>query len=245
MTEQQWLAATDPEPMLEWLRGSGTASERQLRLFACACARQVWSLVTDERSRNAVAVAERYADGRATEAERQAASAAVPCVYGDPDDVTNPENIAAFGTEVAACAAFGADDYPPLATYAVTCAIAAARAAANAAACAASSPHRADPAVAESIADRAYRQVLESAAALLRDIIQPFRPAQPDPAWLTPDVVALAVGTYDKHAFARLPDLADALERRGCGNAELLAHLRGPGPHVRGCAALDAVLGRA
>src|SRR6516164_7753143 len=39
MTESEWLAATDPEPMLAFLRGK--ASERKLRLFACACCRGV------------------------------------------------------------------------------------------------------------------------------------------------------------------------------------------------------------
>jgi hypothetical protein len=38
--------------------------------------------------------------------------------------------------------------------------------------------------------------------------------------------------------------LADALEEAGCREAELLAHLRGPGPHFRGCWGLDLVLGR-
>ena len=43
---------------------------------------------------------------------------------------------------------------------------------------------------------------------------------------------------------ARLAVLADALERSGCTDAELLGHLRGPGPHVRGCWAVDLLLGR-
>ena len=42
----------------------------------------------------------------------------------------------------------------------------------------------------------------------------------------------------------RLPILADALEDAGCGDVDILAHLRGPGPHVRGCWAVDPLLGR-
>src|SRR5262245_2367882 len=61
MTEQEWLCGTRPVRMLRFL---GTRlGERKLRLFACACARRVWHLLTDERSRKAVEVAERHADG--------------------------------------------------------------------------------------------------------------------------------------------------------------------------------------
>jgi hypothetical protein len=39
--------------------------------------------------------------------------------------------------------------------------------------------------------------------------------------------------------------LADALEEGGCAGAEVVAHLRAPGPHMRGCWAVDYVLGKA
>ena len=63
MTEAGWLAGIDPCPMLEFVRGK--ASERKLRLFACACCRQVWRLFPDESCRQAVRVAELFADGSA------------------------------------------------------------------------------------------------------------------------------------------------------------------------------------
>ena len=91
-------------------------------------------------------------------------------------------------------------------------------------------------------------------AGLLRDILgNPFRPATRNPAWLTWSggaVVNLARATYEHRALpegtldpTRLAVLADALLDAGCGDAELLGHLRAPGPHVRGCHAVDALLG--
>jgi hypothetical protein len=62
--------------------------------------------------------------------------------------------------------------------------------------------------------------------------------------WLTPKVKTLAQTIYDKRAFDRLPILADALEEAGCDNAEMIAHCRGPGPHVRGCWVVDLISGR-
>ena len=67
MTEAEWLACTDPTPMLEFLRGK--ASDGKLQLLACACCRSVWQRLSNERSRNGVVAAENYADGRVTLAE--------------------------------------------------------------------------------------------------------------------------------------------------------------------------------
>jgi hypothetical protein len=41
-----------------------------------------------------------------------------------------------------------------------------------------------------------------------------------------------------------MPILGDALEEAGCTDADILAHLRSPGPHVRGCWILDLILGK-
>jgi len=75
MTEAEWLAATDPWPMLEFLRTSGRASKRQFRLLACACVRRVWHLLRDERSRGVVEAAETCADGQSSEEQVNAAGA--------------------------------------------------------------------------------------------------------------------------------------------------------------------------
>jgi hypothetical protein len=83
---------------------------------------------------------------------------------------------------------------------------------------------------------------------LAREVFgNPFRLAALDPAWLAWEggtVVKLAQAVYDDRAFDCLPVLADALEEAGCTNSDILAHLRGPGPHVRGCWVLDLLLGK-
>jgi hypothetical protein len=70
MTEDQWLHATNPEVILFAFTRSKiarrVASLRKLRLFACACCRRIWKRLTDQRSQQAVTVAEQYADGQVT-----------------------------------------------------------------------------------------------------------------------------------------------------------------------------------
>jgi hypothetical protein len=66
MTEEQWLVSNEPELMLTALSG---ASDRKMRLFACAVARCLWSVLLDRSSREAVEVAERFAEGQASFAQ--------------------------------------------------------------------------------------------------------------------------------------------------------------------------------
>jgi hypothetical protein len=70
VTEQEWLGSTKLELMLAYL--DGKVSERKFRLTECAFHRRFWHLLSDERSRQAVEVAERYADGAATRKELKA-----------------------------------------------------------------------------------------------------------------------------------------------------------------------------
>jgi hypothetical protein len=65
-------------------------------------------------------------------------------------------------------------------------------------------------------------------------------------SWQGGTVVKLAAGVYQERDFTqeRLGVLADAAEEAGLDDAELLAHLGSPGPHVRGCHVIDLLLGR-
>jgi hypothetical protein len=75
MSEVAWHSASNPRPMLSSLVGA--ASDRKLRLFAVACCRRIWHLVPDDRYRQAVDVAEQFAEGLAAGEELDAAGAAV------------------------------------------------------------------------------------------------------------------------------------------------------------------------
>jgi hypothetical protein len=86
-------------------------------------------------------------------------------------------------------------------------------------------------------------------AALLRDVYgNPFRPVSSLPAyilaWNDRTVPRISEGIYEERAFDRLPVLHDALLDAGCEDEALLAHCRSEGPHVRGCWAVDLMLGK-
>ena len=87
---------------------------------------------------------------------------------------------------------------------------------------------------------------------LLRDIFAyPCHPPTIDLSWQTNKAVNLAQAIYDDRQLpsghldtARLSILADALEEAGCTNAEILDHCRSDWLHVKGCWAVDLILGK-
>src|SRR5262245_49368655 len=76
MTEAEWLACEDPERMLAFLQGK--ASDRKLRLFACALARGGFLWLDNVADVAALEVAERHANGAATPDELRAAHVRAP-----------------------------------------------------------------------------------------------------------------------------------------------------------------------
>jgi hypothetical protein len=84
--------------------------------------------------------------------------------------------------------------------------------------------------------------------ALIADLLgNPFQTIEIKQSWLEWNcgaVGAIAQTTYDDLAFGDMPILADALESAGCTHSDLLTHCRDGAFHVRGCWALDLLLGK-
>ncbi len=217
MTEAEWDACADPKPMLEFLRGK--ASERKLRLFACACCRLIWDILPDQRSRRAVEVAEAYADGATDEDRLHAAWLAAREVSDTSQGAVWQRTAARAAQATAAGLAEEASRYSGVAAALAS----------------------SQPAVVS-------RQGRERHAGMLRCVIgNPFRRVAPDPAWVAWNdgtVRKMAQAVYDERAFDRLPLLADALEDAGCTDAAVLSHCRGPGEYACGCWVVDLVLGK-
>ena len=254
MTEAEWLAAANPEPMLKFL--GDRASDRKRRLFACACCRRHWHWVEGTASAKAVEVAERFADGRAPEkklaAARRAAQVDAGQFYSEFRQIRGVEPYIAH-MHASACADAAQTMSAGRRVRAIDV---------GAAVYAAQTYAHEVTGSAESTGDWGdhFRAEVAAQAAVVRDVFgNPFRPVRFDPAWRTADVTLLAEGIYNERAFDRSPILADALQDAGCNAADLLAHLRdpslipwdrpdgAPGPppvcHARGCWALDLVLG--
>jgi hypothetical protein len=218
--------------MLNFLRIADRASERKLRLFAAACCRRIWPLLSAARARKAVVVAEGFADGRATRrqllnARSRARQAAVDAV----ERSARSRWPVALSASRLSVAEFACDlDRGRLS--------AACEAAASAAA-----------AAADGGGVEALRRERTAQSVVLRDVFGPlaFRPVHIEPDWLRwswATVPAIAGHIYQERAFQELPILADALTDAGCDNQEVIDHCRHEGPHVRGCWVVDLLLGR-
>jgi hypothetical protein len=242
VTEAEWLACTDPKPMESFL--IGRVSQRKWQLLACACCRRVWHLFVDERSRQGIEAVEQFADGQINrKGLRQAGSAAYQA-WWDVEPRDDHEDHPRSDPHTRRACFHAANAVVRLTGTGDGCW-------ADGFDTAASEVRRAvwfapaeDQRTAEADEHKAQCD-------LIRELIRnPFRRVTVPTACQTPQVVGLAQAAYDERQLpsghldpARLAVLADALEDAGCTDPDLLAHLRGPGPHVRGCWALSLVLG--
>lgn len=257
MTEQEWLASDDAAAMIRWLTAAGAdwniaseaararsrlAGDRKLRLFACACARLVWDRLKHPELREAVEYGEEFADGVSDRMVTGYSEAGRIAERGG----LGPDALAAAWMARVCCMRHGTGtfglDWPGQVGTAAKSLLGAGAAA-----------------LLREVAGNPFRpmQVMESnvwrgsSVALLDPIIV-------QRGWLTPTVLSMAQYAYDERPadgtldWRRLAILADALEEAGCDNAALLQHLRPTcdgrlvedHTHVRGCWAVDLLLGR-
>jgi hypothetical protein len=238
VTEAEWLVCDNPLAPLAFL--AARATDRKLRLFLCACCARVLDGTPPHRRlfrgsypgsfqklERALSVVEQFAEGLVgcdalAEARRDA-----------EDSVYVPRSIdygGETGLDYEAAAVVAAAVEHPVAEDVI-------------AAC----WRATDSQSARTPEGEGSRRPEEARwqAMVFRDVIgNPFRPITFSPKWRTPTAVALADQMCESRDFSAMPILADALEEAGCTARSVLEHLRGPGPHVRGCWPLDLLLRR-
>jgi len=222
MTEAEWQASEDTDELIAWVLPR--AGQHEMALFAAACCRRCWGLLAAKESRDAVQVAERFADGGADhwqcgEAVSAARKAAEAVSLRVARRKLTPAHQAAADAVLA-----GMNHINPASLQLMS--------------------RDVSVALGEPSPNAHH-------ARLLRDVCDPFTPDAPALAGRSGLVTGLARAAYRERLLpsghldpARLAVLSDALEDADCTDAGLLGHLRGPGPHVRGCWALDLVLGQ-
>lgn len=236
MTEAEWLASADPNPMLEYI--GGRLSERKLRLFSCACCRRLGHLITLAESRRAIEVAERFADGQASDLECGAAFTAAQRakpLFGDANWaaawVPSPEMSGPVASDIVLQLAVVS------AKYVAAKAHAAARASVATGALAAL--QEAAWETYDCTTRTAVAEAQQVHAGLLREIAgNPFQSCERQDPWPA-TVVALAESLYggEDCAFA----LHDALLEANRG--DLAAHFEAA-RHPPGCWVVDVILGK-
>jgi hypothetical protein len=257
MTEAEWLACTDPGRMLAYLRGR--ASQRKLRLFACACVHRIAHLVSDPRSRAALEIGELHADGLAeqgelTTARREAEAAlesAVEWERRERSSVPFAQLPGSLAAEVEAARAVtwlvrtgdleeAVNEVASFASLAASFMVGAGQETINEIL----NPGR---------FSQVRKQEQQRQCDLLRDLFgKLFWRGPAKAAWLrkkgsTAAKVARAI--YEERRFQDLPVLGDALEDAGCNDTAILDHCRATAPagadastmvgHVRGCWVVD------
>ncbi len=256
MNETDWLTCNDPVPMLEFL--SDWASERKIRLIACAIiryapfagnGRTIWDCLPEStwygvptlNCQTVVESAERYADGLETNESWVSAckfgGRSVWFAEGDTfyEMFENTDSgDSNFFMAMALAVQNTVSDYGDPGAH----------------------PHRLRTHeilnylrfTTRNRGIKLHSKHERRVSSLIRDIMgNPFRPVRVDPGWLVSndsEVSRLARRLHEGRAFGDMPLLGSALEGAGCDDPEISAHCRLPTGHARGCWLVDSLLGR-
>lgn len=226
MTEEEWLACENIQRMLKLI--DGRVSYRQLRLFVCACCRLIWDERWPHRTRRAIEVAERFADGMVDSASLNNARSEACRISQDWHERSNHlsfEDPQRMKTRLLHFATIATEPIVSMHSLMVA---------------APWHDARLQPVAAE-LLRCIFRYRTNSSADALQNGSEPSSPLVTEIALAAHEGRQLPTGHLDT---ARLAVLSDALEESGCTDAAILEHLRSPGPHVRGCWALDLILGK-
>jgi mannitol/fructose-specific phosphotransferase system IIA component (Ntr-type) len=219
MTRREWLGCQGPAAMLAFL---GTqASDRKLQLFLVAVAERLFAKSGWEELQEAVPAVRDFLEARASSAAFDRARDAIRWGLSEMCESLN------LRAEVLWLAiqdrAVAADEVSRVTWRAVE-------------------------GWQMNVPDLDMTKERAAFATTLRCIFPgPVGPPRLDPVclvWNDALVTKLAAAIYEERRFVDLPILADALEEGGCTDGELLGHLRGQGPHWRGCFALDLLTGK-
>ena len=235
MTEMEWLACTGPGPMLEFLRGK--ASDRKLRLFALACFRPYRFMLVTE-TLEALEVADRLAEGTISPCERKLARERAFRADRNPDaSLRHRRGPAKYCvTSLLIRNAFDAAWYVVHAARQIGV-LSKKDWPADALETTEWGPRIVDWSAGKREQDSVH-------AGLLREVFgNPLRPVPLDRSRLKSDAMTLAQSIYEDQAFDRIPQLVELL-RPEADSTELMAHLTETRPHIRGCWALDLILGK-
>ena len=260
----EWDACVDPAVMLTFLSNhlrkrrseknipdlgfgrinrSDQILQRKLRLVASGFCRRLWHDLPDGEFRRAIETTELYADGKISagklvETRERLAAGALPF-----EQVTREKMHRALTN---AMRTYEQEDVGRLLYVALSTAWEVGEIeAAPRAIWTAVEPQWNAYAIARNSVANSESQKLR--ANLLRDVIpNPFNEPKVKPEWMSwnsETIRRLAETIYAEHRFADMPILADALEEAGCDERPLLEHCRNPGPHIRGCWAVDLLRG--
>jgi hypothetical protein len=218
MTEEQWLSATNIDPLLKWLQKSKRhrPTVRKMQLLANAIADRIADRFTDPLSLAVRQFMDRLAEATPTR----------DAYWGEWGPLTRRLDAGRLDHSHVLCWAVyvSMPDGGKLFGVPETCA----------------------RSVAGNVRREVGGAEGANQVRLLRDVIpNPYRPVTFSPSWHTDTAVALARQMYDSRDFGAMPILADALQEAGCEDATILNHCRDPKQvHVRGCWVVDLVLGK-